>query len=70
MKTENCKQKHNTLNIPSREEFHRYASNSITEHDFCTDYPGYDGYQIDKVASSIRWTLKNKRKDDNFTYTY
>lgn len=60
----------NTLNIPSREEFHRYKSNTLTEYDFCTDYPGCSGYQIDKVQRSIRWTLKNKRKDNNFTYTY
>ena len=29
----------NTLRIPSREEFHRYTSNLLTEWDFCTDFP-------------------------------
>ena len=64
MKTKNYTQKHNTLHIPTREEFHRYASNTLSEEDFCTDYPGHAGYQIDKVASSIRWTKSNARKHD------
>ena len=70
MKTKNYTQKHNTLHIPTREEFHRYASNTLSKEDFCTDYPGYVACQIDKVASSIRWTLKNQRKDNNYNYTY
>lgn len=64
MKTKNYTQKHNTLHIPTREEFHRYTSNKLSEEDFCTDYPGSAGYQINKVASSIRWTLSNARKHD------
>lgn len=46
--------------IPTREEFHTYASNLISEGDFCTNYSS--GYQIDKVASAIKWTRKNCRK--------
>lgn len=58
MNTENYTKKHNTLHIPSREEFHRYASNTLSEADFCTDYPGRDGYQVNKAASAINWTIK------------
>lgn len=64
METKNYTQKHNTLHIPTREEFHRYASNTLSEEDFCTDYHGYTGYQINKVASAIRWTKNNTRKHD------
>ena len=60
MKTKNYTQKHNTLHIPTREEFHRYASNTLSEADFCTDHPGDAGYQVNKVASSIRWTVSRK----------
>ena len=60
MKTKNYTQKHNTLHIPTREEFHRYASNTLSKEDFCTDYPGYTGYQINKVVSAIRWTVSRK----------
>lgn len=62
MKKENyTEETHETLTIPTREEFHRYASNTLSESDFCTDYPGISGYQINKVDSAIRWTLKNKK---------
>ena len=47
------------LKIPSREEFHRYASNELSLGDFCTNYSS--GYQIDKVAKAIRWTIANDR---------
>lgn len=62
MKTKNYTQKHNTLHIPTREEFHRYASNTLTESDFCTDYHGIPGIQINRVDSAIRWTMKRKRR--------
>ena len=42
----------NNLKIPSREEFHRYASDTLSEADFCTDYP--TSYTVDKMSSSIR----------------
>ena len=51
--------KHKTLRIPSREEFHRYTSNIITERDFCTDFQPFDGVQISKVASALLWTKRN-----------
>ena len=60
MKTKNYTQKHNTLHIPTREEFHRYASNLINEEDFCTDYPGYAGYKVNVTASALRWTVSRK----------
>lgn len=31
-------QNHNTLHIPSREEFHRRYGGEIRGYDFCTDY--------------------------------
>lgn len=48
------------LKIPSREEFHRYASDILSEADFCTDYP--TGYTVNKIASSLRWTLNNSKQ--------
>ena len=66
MKTKNYTQKHNTLHIPTREEFHRYASNVLNENDFCTDYPGRSGYQINTIASSLRWSVANRNYDQFF----
>ena len=43
----------------TREEQHRYASNLLTLQDFSTEYP--TGYHINKVASSIEWTIKNEK---------
>lgn len=48
------------LKIPSREEFHRYASDILSEADFCTDYP--TDYTVNKIASSLRWTLNNSKQ--------
>lgn len=48
------------LKTPSREEFHRYASDLLSEVDFCTDYP--TGYTVSKIASSLRWTLNNSKQ--------
>lgn len=45
--------------IPTREEFHRYASNELSLGDFCTNHPS--GYQIERVAQSIRWTIANDK---------
>jgi len=47
-------------NIPTHEEFHRFASNELSDGDFCTYYPS--GYQISKVASAIKWTYNNEKK--------
>lgn len=50
----------NTLRVPSREEFHRYTSNILTEWDFCTDFPPFlSGGQADRIASAMRWTQAN-----------
>lgn len=58
--TEKAETQHKTLRIPSREEFHRYASNILTEWDFCTDFPpALNHGQADRVASAIRWTKAN-----------
>lgn len=46
--------------IPSREEFHRYASNTISISDFETGHTS--GIQVEKVVSSIIWTIKNDKK--------
>lgn len=48
------------LEIPSREEFHKYASDILSEADFCTDYP--TGYTVSKIASSLRWTANNSKQ--------
>lgn len=45
------------LKIPAREEFHRYASNKLTDGDFCTDYSS--GYQVSRVSQALDWTHKN-----------
>lgn len=68
MNTENYTKKHNTLHIPSREEFHRYASNTLSEADFCTDYPGREGCQINKTSSAIRWTISCRSYTPKFKY--
>lgn len=51
---------HTTLPLYSREELHRYASNILSESDFCTDYPS--GWQIEQCASSLSWTCNNEKK--------
>lgn len=50
---------YSSTTIPSREEFQRFASNELCEGDFCTNHPS--GYQINKVASAIKWTYANDR---------
>ena len=47
------------LKVPSRDEFHRYASDILFNADYCTDYPSE--YMIDKISSSLRWTIMNAR---------
>lgn len=42
--------------IPSREEFHRYASNKLSEIDFCTNYPQREGLCVAKTAQALRWS--------------
>ena len=48
----------NILNL-NREDLHRYASNELSEGDFCTNHPS--GYQVNKVDKAIRWTIANDR---------
>lgn len=57
----------NNLRIPTREEFHRYASNLLSDGDFCTNYPS--GYQVNRVSEAIKWTENNDRKRMN-NYSY
>ena len=52
---------YDTKNIPNHDEFHRFASNVLSENDFCTYYNA--GTQASKVAQSLNWTYKNKRKE-------
>jgi hypothetical protein len=49
----------NNLRIPTREEFHRYASNLLSDSDFCTN--SSSGYQINRVAKAIDWTKKKTK---------
>ncbi len=56
-----------TLEIPSREEFHRYASNLLTNADFDTERHACPGYQINRVASALNWTRENQR-ERNYSY--
>ena len=42
-----------TLNIPSREEFHRFASNLLSEEDFSTYRPANASK---KTCNAICWT--------------
>ena len=51
------------INIPSKEDFSKYASNLITLGDFDTDHPNC--LQIDKVANAIDWSIKNSKKKGN-----
>lgn len=52
------KTKTHEFRIPTREEFHRYAVEILTEYDFNTTYPSIPGYTVDRIASSIQWTKK------------
>lgn len=57
----------NNLRIPTREEFHRYASNLLSDGDFCTNYSS--GYQVNRVSEAIKWTESNDKKRIN-DYSY
>ena len=47
--------------IPTREEFHKFASNELSEADFCTNYPSTSGFQTNRVANAIKWTYSNEK---------
>lgn len=54
---------HDTLRIPSREEFHRYYGGNVHESEFCTYYPisfGIDGGSV--IANKIASDLHRERK--------
>lgn len=53
-----------TLQIPTRDEFHRFASNRLSISDFATTCPSI-GVQISKVSSAIGWTYNNERWKTN-----
>lgn len=53
----------NNLHIPTREEFHRYASNLLAEGDFCTECSS--GYQVSRVAQALNWSRKKIFKISN-----
>lgn len=53
------------LKIPTREEFHRYTSNSLQNSDFCTSYPSYS---IKKTAYAIDWTIRNAKRGRNWKF--
>lgn len=47
------------VQIPTKEEFHRYAMNLLHEEDFSTSYPSEHVAQ--NIASSFRWTKSNSK---------
>lgn len=47
------------LHIPSKEYFSRFASNRLTNTDFCTDCAGN---AVEKTETAIRWTYSNEKK--------
>lgn len=54
----------NALRIPTREEFHRFASNRLSLGDFDTSYSA-DGVQIAKISAALNWTYNNERWRSN-----
>lgn len=54
----------NSLHIPTRHDFHRYYSGEIHSSDFCTSYHS-DSQTINKIVSSIRFTLKLHEQYEN-----
>ena len=50
--------------IPSRDEFHKYATAKLYQEDFTTDYPTrIPGLTVAKIESSLYWTEKLKDKN-------
>lgn len=48
------------LQIPTKEEFNRYATNVLQETDFSSNHPaGKDGRTIKNIWASLNWTIKN-----------
>lgn len=56
-------QNHNTLHIPSREEFHKRYGGEIHGYDFCTDYcPISGGNTGSRIADQIMRERNNEDK--------
>lgn len=56
-------QNHNTLHIPSREEFHRRYGGEIHGYDFCTDYCPISGVNTgSRIADQIMRERNNEEK--------
>ena len=52
---------HNTLRIPSREEFHRHFGGKLYESDFCTEHPRtYKETKGSSIASKIAEDYKQE----------
>lgn len=64
--TTNTLIKNDNLKIPSREEFHKFTSNELSEGDFCTNYSS--GYQINRVENALKWTIKNASQQRSNNY--
>lgn len=63
VETETKLKNHNTLRIPSREEFHRHYGGALYESDFCTCHPV--SFRINKgsvIADKIMTDLYRERK--------
>lgn len=61
--TQTYSKNHDTLRIPSREEFHRYYGGNVHESEFCTCHPisfGIDGGSV--IANKIASDLRRERK--------
>lgn len=50
------------LKIPSRDEFHRFAMNKLTQADFMDDKP--TGFVIDRISQSTHWSRKMVRREN------
>lgn len=54
------------LEIPTREEFHRYAIHTLCDKDFKTDYNPYDLIVMaERIGKSIKYSKKLERESEN-----
>lgn len=51
--------KSHKLNIPTREEFHRYAGNLLTPDDFNTTCPNNS---IERTCEAIEWSISHGKE--------
>ena len=59
VETETKSKNHNTLRIPSRDEFHRHYGGKLYESDFCTYY----SVSLETISGKIMADLYEERKD-------